>query len=92
MGTQNELPDYTMVQPHRKNKLRKKYTIGGVVKGTRQKGDGNRGNTGRKARAAKRGHGGGQVTAEQRARSEQQSREYQSWRANWGKDEGAQPG
>lgn len=64
--------------------LKQKYRTKHVSKNVRPPRDGNGGGTGRRAKAAKRGHGGGKETPEQKAESERQSREHNAWRQTWG--------
>ena len=54
--------------------LRAKY-MNHAVKGTRSKTSGNSGNVGRAHRARTRGHGGGQISSEEKARRAAQSAE-----------------
>lgn len=61
--------------------LRRKYVEVGTAKSVAKKTGGNSGGVGRRARALKRGHGGGQETTEMRAERERQSREARSRRA-----------
>lgn len=61
--------------------LKRKYREVGVAKSVKTKTSGNSGGVGRKARAEKRGHGGGQETAEMKLARERQSREAQQKRS-----------
>lgn len=61
--------------------LRHKYTIGGKAKSCHHKAGGNSGGVGRKSRADKRGHGGGQETPEMVAERKRQSDEARRRRA-----------
>ena len=54
--------------------LRAKY-MRYAVKGTKGKASGNSGNVGRRANARARGHGGGQISGEEKIRRERQSAE-----------------
>lgn len=64
--------------------LRAKYRVRPATKGTRPKTSGNSGKCGRKYRSHMRGHGGGQVCAEEKARRDAQMREAQVARSLWG--------
>lgn len=64
-------------------KLKGKYTRRPLIKATRSSVGGNSGGVGRRAKAAKRGHGGGQETAEMKEARLRQSREAQERRSEW---------
>lgn len=67
-----------------RSKLKKKYTHVGTAKTNGVKTGGNSGLVGRRAKAKKRGHSGGQETTEQRAVNAKRSAAFQKWRSSWG--------
>jgi len=62
--------------------LRAKHANEKPAKTTRTKSDGNRGGVGRAARSKNRMHGGGQISAEEKARRAAQAAEHYAKRAS----------
>jgi hypothetical protein len=71
---QQAVANYTAEAGPEGPKLRRKYLFH-QIKSTRPKTSGNSGKTGKKYRSYVRGHQGGQVPSEEKARREAQSRE-----------------